>query len=230
MVCSLWLSFSYTPALSWPSSYTPSSFNEEGKEWLPLIESARTLLSLFSLQKHAHVTLTFFFFFTVLAGEMCKLDPAFDTRLFMNPQLSFFILLSLSEDWQKQKLLFAAHENMKTEVIDSWYVVFELSPPGYNLHIHNTHTQRWGSNLWALSRVTAITASDMIGQPCHLPQSYTAYVHEKPNLTKLFMNTESVCNNQSYRTSKSLLGMWNGKWKTSSIIFPCHEISTPLTR
>lgn len=52
-----------------PSSHTPSSFNEEGKEWLPLIESARTLLSLFCLQKHAHVTLTLFIFFTVLAGE-----------------------------------------------------------------------------------------------------------------------------------------------------------------
>jgi len=48
---------------------TPSSFSEQGKEWLPPIESARTLLSLFSLQKHAHVTLTFFIFFSVLVGE-----------------------------------------------------------------------------------------------------------------------------------------------------------------
>lgn len=47
----------------------PPSFNEEGKEWLAPIESARTLLSLFSLQKHAHVTLTFFIFFTAPAGE-----------------------------------------------------------------------------------------------------------------------------------------------------------------
>lgn len=130
----------------------------------------------------------------------------------------------------KTTLCCSCLENMKTEGADLWCVVLGTSPPGYNLHIHNTRTQSRGSNLWALSRVTAITASDMIGQPCHLPQSYTACVHEKPNLTKLFMNTESVCNNQSYRTSKSLLGMWNGKWKTSSIIFPCHEISTPLTR
>lgn len=51
------------------STPTPCSSNEQGKEWLTLIESARTFLALFSLQKHAHVTLTFFIVSTRFPGE-----------------------------------------------------------------------------------------------------------------------------------------------------------------
>lgn len=71
MFCSLLLFILHPPPLPPTEIFSPtsSSLSEQGKEWVPQIESARTLLSLFGLQKHAHVTLTFFIFNTELEGE-----------------------------------------------------------------------------------------------------------------------------------------------------------------
>ena len=167
MLCSLWLLFSYTPTLSWPSSPTPSSFNEQGKEWLPLIESARTLLSLFSLQKHAHVTLTFFIFFTVLAGENVQTRSCIWYMIVYGPTAFIFHppepFGRLTE--AKTTLCCSCLENMKTEGAALCGLVADLSPPGYNLHWEKKMEigeVRLASNLWALSRVPAITASDML--------------------------------------------------------------------
>lgn len=166
MVCSLWLLFLYSPTLSWPSSHTPSSFNEEGKEWLPLIESARTLPSLFSLQKHAHVTLTFFIFFTVLAGENVQTrSRIWYTIVYGATAFIFYppeLFGRLTE--AKTTLCCSCRANVKTEGTALCGLVTDLSPPGYNLHYEKKKKMEIGevrlpSNLWVLSRVPAITAS-----------------------------------------------------------------------
>lgn len=61
-------------------------------------------------------------------------------------------------------------EDMKTEGAVLCGLVADLSPPGYNLHEAKKKPKqnmeigevRLASNLWALSRVAAITASDML--------------------------------------------------------------------
>lgn len=165
MLYSLWLLFSYTPILSWPSSPTPSSFNEQGKEWLPLIESARTLLSLFSLLKHAHVTLTFFIFFAVLAGENVQTRSCIWYTIVYGPTAFIFpppeLFGRLTE--AKTSLCWFCLENMKAKGIALRGLVAGLPSPGYNLY-RKKQKQNWESklagNLKAFSTVSGITTSD----------------------------------------------------------------------
>lgn len=126
--------------------------------------------------------------------KLRKLDLTFDTWLFMGLQLSFSILLSRLEDWQKQKLHIwcSCLGNLKTEGAALCGLVADLSPPGYNLHQEKKKKMEIGevrlaSNLWALSRVSTITGCAVpslhsrvpTGQPCHLLQSYTV-ITERP--------------------------------------------------
>lgn len=178
-----------------------------------------------------------------LQEKMCKLDLTFDMWLFMGLQLSFSILLSSLEDWQKQKLHIwcSCLGNLKTEGTALCGLVADLSPPGYNLHQEKKKMEigevRLASNLWALSRVSTITACAVprcrvaFWQDSHATCSkVTQLLQSDQYRTKLCMNTRSVCNNQSYHISKSLHETWNGKWSTSGNIFSCHKISTLLTR
>lgn len=146
MLCSLWLVFSYTPTLSWPSSPTPSSFNEQGKEWLPLIESARTLLSLFSLQKHAHVTLTFFIYFTVLAGENVQTRSCIWYMIVYGPTAFIFHPLELFGRLTEAKttLCCSCLENMKTEGAPCVVLLLICLHQG----IIYTKKKRWNLEKW----------------------------------------------------------------------------------
>lgn len=229
MLGSLWVLFSYTPTLSWPSSPSPSSFSEQGEEWHPLIESARTLLSLFSLQKHAHVTLTFFIFFTVLAEYDVQTRSRIWCTIVYGP--TAFIFPPPEPCWRltgaQTTLCCSCLENTKTEGAASCGLVADLSPPGYNLHYEKKMEigeVRLASNLWALSRVPAITTSDMLhccvafGEDSHATCSWVIEPTYRTTKPHQIMREHS---NQSYRTSNPLLGLWNGKWKNKWCYFSC---------
>lgn len=66
---------------------------------------------------------------------MCKLDPAFDTQLFMVPTAFIFhppeLFGRLTET--KTTLCCSCLENMETEGAALCGLVADLSPPGYNL-------------------------------------------------------------------------------------------------
>lgn len=145
--------------------------------------------------------------------KMCKLDPAFDTQLFMELQLSFSILLSCLEDWQRQKLHFAAlvEQTWKQKAQPCVVLLLICLHRGIIYTMKKERKMEIGevrlpSNLWVLSRVPAITASFSAashserGQPRHFLR------HDKgagqASLIKLCAATEGICNNQSYGTTK----------------------------
>lgn len=78
--------------------------------------------------------------------KMCKLDPAFDTQLFMEAQLSFPLLRSCWPDWQKQKLHFAAL------VLETWQQKAQLCGVLFLICLHQgiiyTKNKGWKLEMW----------------------------------------------------------------------------------
>lgn len=117
--------------------------------------------------------------------KMRKLDPAFDTQLFMEPQLSFPILLSGWQDWQKQKLHFAAL------VLKTWQQKVQLCGVLFLICLHQgiiyTKNKRWKLEMWDYKvnhrylagcnlRCAAVPCHRLTGQSCHMFQSYPSYL------------------------------------------------------
>lgn len=140
--------------------------------------------------------------------KMCKLDPAFDTRLFMDPQPSFSILLSFFSRLTEAKtrlFLFVSwkHENRTHSLV--WFVLHHGII--YTKKTMEIGEVRLGSNLWALSGAPAITTSDMPHCSVPLWEDSRAVCAGGPTCrttnqpTKLCVNTKIVRNNQSHLTA-----------------------------
>lgn len=119
--------------------------------------------------------------------KMCKLDPAFDTQLFMEPQLSFPILLSCWPDWQKQKLHFAAL------VLETWQQKAQLCGLLFLICLHQgiiyTKNKGWKLEMWDYQvnhwylagcnlRYAAVQCHSPTGRSCHLLQSHPASIQD----------------------------------------------------